>query len=389
MASYDSTSDYAWLVPPLPTLPKSPLPPFSFPKLPSLILSPPFHFSSPPQSQCKRYNSANSFLTRKRPLGFRNLHRSSLNLSPYASSPPFPLPSDLLPLILSYLPPSTVRTLSLVSLSFHDLSSSPIYWYNLSLEKWELPRNICFVDKTSLDSFKKLGDGGEKKITKLGSTVDLKYLLTLSPQTLHPHSISSQFFRGSNAKFSRSPTDKNLIHFKGTTGIGDRCVTTSTPFPSSIKKLRNNTLKPLPKIIRALFRNYIEEEREPFVYPYCVQKGVYDISPRLFCYFEISILPSSSNINENQVPIEEREGERFNSVNGESDECVAVGLSYEGFDCESKMPGWDERSYGYHGDDGGGKNERMLGVRSETYYIFSNNRFASLVHSQFFTRTEI
>ncbi|KAL3776010.1 hypothetical protein HJC23_010174 [Cyclotella cryptica] len=34
-------------------------------------------------------------------------------------------------------------------------------------------------------------------------------------------------------------------------------------------------------------------------------------------------------------------------------ECVAVGLSTMAFSPRDKMPGWDDHSYGYHGDDGG------------------------------------
>lgn len=34
-------------------------------------------------------------------------------------------------------------------------------------------------------------------------------------------------------------------------------------------------------------------------------------------------------------------------------DCVAIGLSTLSFNPRSKMPGWDEHSFGYHGDDGG------------------------------------
>ncbi|KAL7431041.1 hypothetical protein ACHAXM_002493 [Skeletonema potamos] len=34
-------------------------------------------------------------------------------------------------------------------------------------------------------------------------------------------------------------------------------------------------------------------------------------------------------------------------------DCVAIGLSALSFNPRSKMPGWDEHSFGYHGDDGG------------------------------------
>ena len=34
-------------------------------------------------------------------------------------------------------------------------------------------------------------------------------------------------------------------------------------------------------------------------------------------------------------------------------DCVAIGLSTLSFNPQSRMPGWDEHSFGYHGDDGG------------------------------------
>eukprot|EP01083_Nonionella_stella_P279381 950423_1 len=34
-------------------------------------------------------------------------------------------------------------------------------------------------------------------------------------------------------------------------------------------------------------------------------------------------------------------------------ECAAIGLSTQSFSPSNKMPGWDDTSFGYHGDDGG------------------------------------
>ncbi len=90
-----------------------------------------------------------------------------------------------------------------------------------------------------------------------------------------------------------------------------------------------------------------------------------DITPRMMAYFEVSILPRHEE-QEKVVPTVEAGRIDDPEINGggvneveenidtnTSSACVAIGLSMEEYLASVRMPGWDEYSYGYHGDDGG------------------------------------
>ena len=73
---------------------------------------------------------------------------------------------------------------------------------------------------------------------------------------------------------------------------------------------------------------------------------VVDVTPRLMAYFEVTILEQTHD----------------NTSAQNDDECVAIGLSTLSFHTQDNMPGWDNHSYGYHGDDGaifrGGRSQK-------------------------------
>ncbi|CAM9572569.1 unnamed protein product [Ascophyllum nodosum] len=73
----------------------------------------------------------------------------------------------------------------------------------------------------------------------------------------------------------------------------------------------------------------------PVCFPVALGGGVFDVTPRLVSYFEVTIGTPRSE-HPHSIP-----------------DCIAVGLSKSGFPLRGKMPGWDSRSYGYHSDDGG------------------------------------
>jgi len=50
---------------------------------------------------------------------------------------------------------------------------------------------------------------------------------------------------------------------------------------------------------------------------------------------------------------QDRGADQRNNENQQSHECVAIGLSTKSFSPDDRMPGWDDESFGYHGDDGG------------------------------------
>jgi hypothetical protein len=110
-----------------------------------------------------------------------------------------------------------------------------------------------------------------------------------------------------------------------------------------------------------------------------------NLSPRLFAYFEVTILerdesqePMSNSKEEAQADgstalPQQHQGDGDGDGNGitranttgtysrrrssssttTTADCIAIGLATSKFDARHKMPGWCAHSYGYHGDDGG------------------------------------
>jgi len=87
-----------------------------------------------------------------------------------------------------------------------------------------------------------------------------------------------------------------------------------------------------------------------------------DLTPRMMAYYEVSILPrdeeqektvsSTIETNRNDL-VDDRDGGDEIVESNTSSACVAIGLSMEKYSTSVRMPGWDEYSFGYHGDDGG------------------------------------
>ncbi|KAL7427245.1 hypothetical protein ACHAXH_000790 [Discostella pseudostelligera] len=67
-----------------------------------------------------------------------------------------------------------------------------------------------------------------------------------------------------------------------------------------------------------------------------------DLTPRLIMYFEVTLMKPAQHA---MTPEQTRQEQRH--------DCVAVGLSTSSFQPQHSMPGWDDKSYGYHSDDGG------------------------------------
>lgn len=137
------------------------------------------------------------------------------------------------------------------------------------------------------------------------------------------------------------------IQFTGTIGVGNRCFRSEKPFscPSRLptEPLQANIKKKSlwQRIRRRSSRNNSDRRWRPFVLPFQTPQGDYCLAPRLISYFEVSIREPTNN-----------GGESARIWQTGRAECVAVGLSTYRFQLNRKMPGWDEFSYGYHGDDG-------------------------------------
>jgi SPRY domain len=229
--------------------------------------------------------------------------------------------------------------------------------------------------------------------------------------------------RTTSASSSSAVTAK-AVQFVGTVGLGDRCIRADAPFPRPTRAGQQNmysrnmitprssfgggsgggllqrwrsgsaTTPILPKMMMLCpLRRHRNQDQQvmnstmyrPFCAPFVARNDhVTDIGmnshatatmihmkPRFVAYFEVSILPLSSDIDppngsqgrqsiaqDHRVPpVWTNDGAQQaaygNNNSNMPPDCVAVGLATDTFSLHTRMPGWDHHSYGYHGDDGG------------------------------------
>ncbi|KAG7354748.1 SPRY domain containing protein [Nitzschia inconspicua] len=149
-------------------------------------------------------------------------------------------------------------------------------------------------------------------------------------------------------------------------------------------------------------------EFKPFVFPFKLPDGTMSVAPRMVSYYEVEIVPFKEDMEDtsdktsvvdqsevvvssqdevittiteekeeeervvettfsdavdeasedhpvvcdDEVPAPEPLSESGEDEEYEEDDCVAVGIAFGRFRMSCRMPGWDENSIGYHGDDG-------------------------------------
>eukprot|EP00519_Triparma_laevis_P014431 CAMPEP_0182495124 /NCGR_PEP_ID=MMETSP1321-20130603/3931_1 /TAXON_ID=91990 /ORGANISM="Bolidomonas sp., Strain RCC1657" /LENGTH=294 /DNA_ID=CAMNT_0024698403 /DNA_START=234 /DNA_END=1115 /DNA_ORIENTATION=- len=289
----DYTSEYSWLVPPLPKLPKSPLSLLPLPaaaaavraKLPNLPNLPSLpalslnnslnnslvssHENSSQQQQRRPHTGGPKrppplrsvpppFLQARRCSALYPLPSSPSNDVSNDAPPLYPLPSDLLPQILSYLSPSTVLSLSLISKSFYTLSRSPLYWYSYTLTLWSLP-SPQYRDLSSPPL--------PSKYLQNGQSVNLPNLLRYTLP--HPSKLSDSYFTGNASVFER---DDEGVRYKGNIGVGDRCVRSDCSFPETLKV--NGGGGSFKERVNEILFGRGGKGRTPFVYPWKVRENL-------------------------------------------------------------------------------------------------------------------
>jgi len=202
--------------------------------------------------------------------------------------------------------------------------------------------------------------------------------------------------------YEDSLTGRSLVRYTGYVGQGDRCIRTNHPLPRPSRPTytsasddcsRNNVAtfgaallssnqhaeshRPfLFNILRCSSKSMTRDgsksykslssfstsstsqpssEWTPFVVPFVNQSingttSTVNITPRFVSYYEVSILKLEDNNNGDDIvtPAQWRSPNRTSYS-----DCVAVGVATKTFQFQSRMPGWDQQSYGYHGDDGG------------------------------------
>jgi len=146
-----------------------------------------------------------------------------------------------------------------------------------------------------------------------------------------------------------------VVQFTGMVGSGDRCIRSDQPLPRP--KIRtsqgtNGTSSLLHSFFHWNETKNVTPLWRPFVAPY-VTNGINNtgpqqvhLTPRLVSYYEITILERKESQEPPTLLVSHQQ-------HGDASDCVAIGVSSGVFPMHSKMPGWDDFSYGYHGDDGG------------------------------------
>lgn len=91
----------------------------------------------------------------------------------------------------------------------------------------------------------------------------------------------------------------------------------------------------------------------PFLVPFFMPGGNLTFTPRVVSYFEVQFFKAPLKSAQAE---EEKQSEHGNENPAaeapKKAECVSVGLTLDGFDLQTYMPGWTSKSFGYHGDDG-------------------------------------
>eukprot|EP00529_Nitzschia_sp_RCC80_P015312 CAMPEP_0113523220 /NCGR_PEP_ID=MMETSP0014_2-20120614/45595_1 /TAXON_ID=2857 /ORGANISM="Nitzschia sp." /LENGTH=687 /DNA_ID=CAMNT_0000421307 /DNA_START=147 /DNA_END=2210 /DNA_ORIENTATION=- /assembly_acc=CAM_ASM_000159 len=189
------------------------------------------------------------------------------------------------------------------------------------------------------------------------------------------------------ATYNDEATGLPVVLYLGPIGAGDRCIRSNFPLPrpqfinrkkdapglslrfggqfmekkggarNFLKFLRRGSHMTTSSSKLSEETNPQELQWRPFVSPFIESSSRTDtptinITPRLVSYYEVSIL--SQPLAEDDVGgITQPRTQNDGTHTRHASDCVAVGLATESFHIHSRMPGWDRRSYGFHGDDGG------------------------------------
>lgn len=213
--------------------------------------------------------------------------------------------------------------------------------------------------------------------------------------------------------YQDSSTGRSVVQYTGHVGQGDRCIRTNHPLPRPSRRTdeiatdvysRNNMAASAssgtllggkhhdesyrPFLLNILRRSSKSMTRDvprdcikissplspsltltsqrlskltPFVVPFIDQSTnetttTVNVTPRFVSYFEVSILKLQDDNNGDDIISSDTgtETQRGSPTHRTSyNDCVAIGVAAKAFQYQSRMPGWDKQSYGYHSDDGG------------------------------------
>lgn len=215
-------------------------------------------------------------------------------------------------LVAEFLDPASLSSLSCTSKAA-QLASMQELWLRHCSDKWGVKPTVHqLVHKTPLH--------------------------TIYP---HCHPVPREVQHCQTLQSSVAPDRTVRVKYCGPVGVTNRAVISAVPFPeipsawkqSSFLAMIASCFSPQPK-------EAVPEMPVLVSRPFVTANGEVDVSCYPVAYFEVTIHP---------LEAASRPAPNFGS--GSVPECVAVGLSYKEFNL-SRMPGWDELSFGYHSDDG-------------------------------------
>lgn len=244
------------------------------------------------------------------------------------------LPEDALFNIYLYLTPEELTNWmnSRKKISHQQQLLYKIIWQQHLLRKWGLPR--CLI-KSYLER----------------DSLYLRRLFNIGTKVIH----------GITSDDADVQCDAlaNAAYFKGTVGEGNRSVQSASCFPVQRTTTAHqfSFVEKVMDIVNILAETFclrkhtkkhpkIFAHSSPFAYKVGANNIAFFVSPRLISYYEVEIkaLPTTPGSNNSS--------QLYLGGNNNRAECVAVGLATKSFMKNKLLPGWDQESYGYHGDDG-------------------------------------
>jgi hypothetical protein len=243
--------------------------------------------------------------------------------------------NDLLYNVLTFLEPCDLARLSSTCRKFrdeHEQISELMWWDHLSA-KWGF--NIEFMKRYFPE------------------------MKTSNMRAIYP--ACSRMVKGISSDHLDIDFEEETMtaHFMGRVGESNRSVQGDLCFParkeqavedtgrsSFIEEMMSFANKMASEFLKECeFPNYALDDAEeadvlrhsvPFARSLCNGDVQFYVKPRFISYYEVHIddAPSTPGMVDNGF------------------ECVAVGLATKSFMKNKRLPGWDNESFGYHGDDG-------------------------------------
>ena len=262
--------------------------------------------------------------------------------------------------ILEFCDAASVRNMMQVNKRYRNLIASAeasSLWLSVCQQRWpwlgpdqelvddlHLPAPVLVEDSASIHHSLLLALAAEQSASQIDQAILSPCRWSRSLRRFRPRTSTNQV----ELEVIMDPEQGPAVHFTGRVGLGDRCIRGNEPLARPVY------IEPAPtSILHRLSQFHYKPKTEenvwrPFVVPFMDQDRCMQLTPRLIAYYEVAILPPTSQNTEEPFNFDMAVQDRQRAS-----ECIAIGLATTEFHLHTRMPGWDKYSYGYHGDDGG------------------------------------